>query len=202
MQYEAADGKTWLNGMDNMKILETRRTIRQYRQKPIPHKDLKKMVNAARLAPSARNIQPLEYVVVDSAGPLKEMFGCMGFGGGIKSFRGREPSAYVIVLINKYLSSKWQAYDCGMAVENMAIAAWGMGIGSCILGRINKERIRQLLSIPDKYDIDLVVALGYPAEKPVAEDMKGQSVDYHRDANGTLHVPKRRMKDILHRNGF
>jgi nitroreductase len=155
----------------------------------------------ARLSPSARNIQPLEYIIVDSRGPLKEMFPCMGFGGLVEDFSGKEPMVYVVVLVNKSLVNDWTKHDCGLAVENLLLAAWEKGIASCILARINRKKIRALLKIPDNYEIELVVTMGYPAERPVAfdsDDMAG----FTRDAKGVLRVPKRRLRKILHRNKF
>ena len=182
-------------------ILKTRRTVRLFQQREIPWRDLEECIEAARLAPSARNLQPFEYIVVDFHGPLEEMFSCMGFGGGITSFRGKEPVAYAVVLINKDLRGNWYAHDCGLAVGNLVLAAWEKGIGSCILARIERDKIRKVLKVPDKYEIELVVTLGYPAEKPVIEEME-EEAEYRRDEKGVLHVPKRPLRQILHRNGF
>jgi nitroreductase len=182
-------------------ILKTRRTVRLYQQKPLSLSELEECVDAARLAPSARNIQPMEYVLVTDERLRKEMFSCIGLGGGVSDFRGKEPMAYVVVLINRELKGDFAIHDCGLAVQNLVLAAWDKGIASCILARINKDKIRSLLKIPEKYDIELVVTMGYPAEKPVAEDIQKDTSGY-RDSKGTLHVPKRRLKDILHRDGF
>ena len=187
--------------MTFLNTLRTRRTVRLYQQKRIPYKHLEECVEAARLAPSARNIQPLEYVIVDSGKLLKEMFSCLGMGGGITDFSGREPAAYVAVLVNRELRGNWASHDCGMAAENLVLAAWNRGIGSCILAMINKDRMRELLRIPERYEIELVVAMGYPAERPVAEDISEGTKSY-RDGKGVLHVPKRTLKQVLHRNGF
>ena len=182
-------------------ILRTRRTVRMYQQKEIPYKELEKCVDAARFAPSARNIQPMEYVLVTEEKLRKEMFSCMGLGGGVSDFKGKEPAVYAVVLVNNGLKGQWYAHDCGLAVQNLVLAAWEKGIGSCILARVNKEKIRSLLKIPDTHEIELVVTMGYPAEKPVAVEMEKDTSSY-RDAKGTLHVPKRRLKDVLHRDGF
>jgi nitroreductase len=185
--------------------LKTRRTIRLYQQKPIPWKDLEECVDAARLAPSARNSQPLEYLVVTEEGLRKEMLSCMGFGGFIsnvvKDYSGSQPMAYVVVLVNKDLKGEWTAHDSGLAVENLILAAWERGIGSCILARINRENIRRILKVPESHDIDLVVTLGYPDEKPVAEEMQNETQTY-RDSKRVLHVPKRSLRSILHKDGF
>jgi nitroreductase len=192
--------------MDFHEILKTRRTVRLYQQRPLDWKELEECVDCARLAPSARNIQPLEYVVVTEEKLCREMFSCMGFGGGIKDFSGKEPAAYAVVLVNKELKGDWTSHDCGLGVQNLVLATWEKGIASCILARVNKEKIRSLLKIPETHEIELVVTLGYPAETPVAEDISQdvlkESLLSRRDSKGVLHVPKRRLKDILHRNGF
>jgi FMN reductase [NAD(P)H] len=187
--------------MPFQEILKTRRTVRLYQQKPIPWKDLEECVDAARFAPSAKNIQPMEYVLVTEENLRKEMFSCMGMGGSVSDFRGKEPMSYVAVLINKGLKGNWTSHDCGFAVQNLVLAAWEKGIASCILARINREKIREILKIPDTYDIELVVTMGYPAERPIAVDMEKDTQSF-RDAEGILRVPKRRLKDIMHRDGF
>ena len=182
-------------------ILRTRRTVRMYQQKEVPWKDLEECVDAARYAPSARNIQPMEYVLVTDPRLRKELFSCIGLGGGVTDLKGKEPMAYAVVLINKSLRGDFALHDCGLAVQNLILAAWEKGIASCILARVNKDRIRGLIKIPDSHEIELVVTMGYPAEKPVAfdsDDMK----QFSRDERGTLHVPKRTLKSVLHRDGF
>ncbi|MBU2457889.1 MAG: nitroreductase family protein, partial [Planctomycetes bacterium] len=94
------------------------------------------------------------------------------------------------------------AVDAAAAIENILLAAWGKGIGSCWLGLIDREKISQILNIAPKYHIDSVVALGKPAEKPVMEDAKTEDTKYYLDDKDTLHVPKRPLKKILHFNRF
>ncbi|MFZ3062828.1 MAG: nitroreductase, partial [Actinomycetota bacterium] len=74
-------------------------------------------------------------------------------------------------------------------------------IGTCWIQSIDKESLRQILKVPASYEIDSVIALGYKAEEPVVEKMTN-SVKYWLDDQQTLHVPKRKLKDILHRNKF
>ena len=74
------------------------------------------------------------------------------------------------------------------------------GIGSCWLGSIKREKIADILSVPDSYYVQYVVALGYPGEKPIAEDCSGESTKYYLDDGDVLHVPKRALKKITHIN--
>ncbi|MCI4446263.1 MAG: nitroreductase family protein, partial [Candidatus Aminicenantes bacterium] len=108
---------------------------------------------------------------------------------------------YIIILVNTNIREKGYEYDVGAAAQNIILGALSKGIGSCWLISINRERLREVLKIPDNYLIDSVLALGYPAEEPVIEDFKG-SIKYWKDEAGVLHVPKRKLEDILHINLF
>jgi len=190
--------------MNTYEAIVRRRTVRLFEQKPVPYEMLERCVDAGRLAPSARNLQVLEYVVVDSDGPLDAMFRCMGFGGGLDKgeLKVKGPMAYVVILINKDIPSNWAKHDSAMAAQNVMLTACEQGLGSCVLAKINRKAIMELLEVPDRYETDLVVALGYPAEEPVVEPAGQGKTGYYRDREGRLHIPKRRLADVMHRNVF
>ncbi len=88
-------------------------------------------------------------------------------------------------------------------MENMILTAWNEGIGSCWIGSVNREEVRKLFNIPNEYQIYGVLALGYPAEKPILEEIdKNGDIKYWLDDNDVLHVPKRKLADIIHYEGF
>ena len=188
-----------------MNIYETilkRRTIRRFQKKKVPYEVLEKCVNAARLAPSAANLQPCEYMIVDEEDLLDEVFGTLQWAGYISDGSppaSQRPTAYIIVLINRDVKRKGFEHDVGMAVENIILTALEEEVGSCCFGAVDREELRKRLNIPPKYIIDLVIAFGYPNESPVEEPFR-DSVKYWKDKKGVLHVPKRKLKDILHRN--
>ena len=193
---------------DDKKIYETitaRRTIRKFRQEPVPRDVLERLVDAARLAPSAANLQPLEYVVVDAAGPRAEVFPCLKWAAYIAPAGdpgpGEEPTAYVVTLANTKIREKMFEYDIGAAMENMILAALEEGLGSCWMLSIDRDKLRSILGVPENYRIDSVLALGYPAEEPAAEVM-GDSWRYWKDEAGRLHVPKRTLSSVAHFNKF
>jgi nitroreductase len=109
--------------------------------------------------------------------------------------------AYIFPLVNLSVREKGYENDVGAAVENMILAAWEAGVGSCWLISVERPKLAVILRIPEGYRIDSVLALGYPAESPVVEDLK-DSVKYWKDEHGVLHVPKRRLGDVLHFNGL
>lgn len=97
--------------------------------------------------------------------------------------------------------AKNEEVDATAAIENTILTALGDGVGSCWLGAIDREHLRTIFEIPLKYKIDFVLALGYPAELPVVEEAK-DSIKYRKDEQGVLHIPKRKLRYIVHYNWF
>ena len=189
-------------------IFETiagRRTIRRFKPAAVPGELLERLVDAGRLAPSAANLQPLEFIVVDGAGPRGEVFPCLKWAAYIAPAGdprpGEEPAAYIVTLANTKIREKMFEYDVGAAMENMILAALAEGVGSCWLLSIDRDKLRTILGVPEHYRIDSVLALGYPAEDPAAEVM-GDSIRYWKDEAGRLHVPKRPVSSVVHVNRF
>ena len=190
--------------MDVYKAILSRRSIRRFQQKSINVDLLKKIVNAARLAPSAANLQTLEYFIITEENLRSEIFKTLSWANYIKPkwtpSEEERPSTYIIVLV-KNIDNPYYLRDVGLATENIILAAEGENISSCIICKIDKKRIKGLLKLPDDIHVDSVIALGYKSEHVVIEDFK-KSVEYWRDKDGVLHVPKRKLEDIIHINVF
>ena len=182
-----------------------RRTIRRFKPEPVSRELLERLVDAGRLAPSAANLQPLEFVVVDEAKLKAGVFPCLKWAAYITPAGdprpGEEPAAYIVTLANTKIREKMFEYDVGAAMENMILAALADGVGSCWLLSIDRDKLRTILGVPEEYRIDSVLALGFPAEEPAAEVM-GDSCRYWKDAEGRLHVPKRALATVVHFNTF
>ena len=192
--------------MGTYEIALKRRSIRRFKNIAIPYEILERCVNAARLAPSAGNLQPLEYIIVDDEQLLPKVFGMLSWAKYIRPAGdpppGHMPMAYIVVLIKTGAGYKnLENFDAGLAIENMILVALEEGIGSCCLASINTNGLRELLNIPEDYTIPLVLALGYPDESPVVDEFK-ESPEYWKDKDNVLHVPKRGLRGILHRNNF
>lgn len=182
----------------------SRRSIRRFDQKPVDLEILKKCVNAGRLAPSAANLQPLEYIIVIDKTLRALLFEALHWAAYIQpKWTPKEterPTAYIVVLV-KDTQNPYYERDVGFATENIVLAAEGEGLGSCILCNIERTKIQELCNIPLTLAVDSVIALGHKAEKSVVEDLK-DSVKYWRDEKDVLHVPKRKLDDIIHINKF
>lgn len=191
--------------MSVYEIAIRRRSIRRFKDIPFSPQILERCVNAARLAPSAANLQPLEYIIVDDEQLLPQVFDTLKWAAYIRPAgdppEGSRPRAYIVILQNSQVSMSVSAYDIGAAMENMILVALEEGIGSCPFAAVDRDKVRKILNIPEDYEIPLVLALGYPAESPVEEPFDG-SVKYWKDEIGVHHVPKRKLEVILHRNSF
>ena len=193
--------------MDVWQAIESRRSVRRFSRQPISKQILLELIEAARCAPSAANRQPLEFVIVNSDDLKVKVFAQLAWAAYVQPRRdppaGKRPVAYIVVLVHSDKAmAKWSKADAAAAIENILLAAQGKGIGSCWLGSIKRDKLREILEIPDKYDIDSVIALGYPDEQPVMENCKGESIEYYLDDNDVLHVPKRPLRTITHMNKF
>ena len=186
------------------KAIISRRTVRQFKQRPIPKPMLLRLINAARLSPSAANLQPLEFIIITDKDINAKIFSHLRWAGyitpyGIPSLNKR-PVAYIAVLVNKAKAQpKYTPYDVGAAVQSILLTAWEQNIGCCWMQAINRGKIKEILNISKDYRLDSIISLGYRAESPIVEKFKS-SVRYWKDKKGRLHVPKRSIKQILHKS--
>ncbi len=191
--------------MDTYHAIMTRRTIRLFDQRPVHCALLERILNAGRLAPSAANRQVLEFIDVLEPGNCKKLFDQLAWAAYVQPNRNpppdKRPTAYVIVLIHDKEINTINASDAAAAMENMILAAWNEGVGSCWIGSVKREKVKEIFQIPETYCIFGVLALGFPAEQPSVEVLKDK-VEYWLDEKNQLHVPKRRLGDIVHHEVF
>jgi len=186
-------------------VILKRRSIRRFKQKAIPETLLKKLINAARHAPSGANLQPCEFILINKKQTLKGIFSTLKWAGYIRPLgdppKDKRPAAYIVVLINNKKNPLTPTEDAAAAVENILLVAVSHGVGSCWLGSIDKNKIRRILKIPSYCEVKYVIALGYPDEKPKIETAK-DSIKYYKDRKGTLCVPKRPLGEVLGINKY
>lgn len=186
--------------MNVSEAIYKRRSIRRFSPQPIDKDVLYELVMAARVAPQAANIQPLQYMIVHQKQLLEPVFECTRWAGYLENYAPRpgfRPTAYIVVLVNEELKKAGNDTDAGAAVENMLLMAVEKGLGSCWIGSVDREKLSALLGVPEACKIHSVIALGYAAEDPVWEDKEGDSIRYYLDEEHRLHVPKRRMNEII-----
>ncbi|MFY9402133.1 MAG: nitroreductase family protein [Candidatus Omnitrophota bacterium] len=146
--------------MEVMDILLKRRSIRAFKEEPIERKELEKIVEAGRFAPTARNVQPWKFVVVTDKDTLKKLAALTDNGKFLV-----ESAAAIAVLCS---DTKYYLEDGCSATVNMLNAAASLGIGSCWVAGDKKEyssEVLKLLNAPEGFKLISIIALGYPKEE-------------------------------------
>lgn len=179
------------------------RTFRRfYEAEAISMKDLKELVDLARLTASAANSQALRFRLCNTPGEAAKVFPALSWAGALPDWNGPEegerPSAYIIILCDLSIG-KNKLYDDGIAAQTIMLGAVEKGYGGCILASVQRSHLAEALSIdPSRYSIDLVLALGKPKEEVVIVPVKENGdTRYYRDENQVHYVPKRELEDII-----
>ncbi|HUV05535.1 MAG TPA: nitroreductase family protein, partial [Armatimonadota bacterium] len=159
------------------------------------------LMNLARLSPSAANLQPLKYIVSADAELNARIFPTLAWAGYLKDWPGpaeaERPSAYIAILGDTEITGDFGC-DHGIAAQSIMLGAAEKCLGGCMIGSIDREKLREALRIPERFEILLVLALGYPKEKVVLEDVGPDGdVRYYRDSEGVHHVPKRSLDEVI-----
>ncbi len=149
-------------------VILNRRSIRRYEDKEIPKDVLDKIVEAGRQSPSAANRQPYHFVIVTDSEIKQEL------STGLFSRFLKNAPVIIVGCANPkaLLTGKWATVDTTIALENMVLAAWSLGIGSCWIGNFKEQKIKELLKIPQDWKVVALVTFGYPAETPKQKKKK------------------------------
>jgi len=164
--------------MDAMEALRTRRSCRQFLSREVPRDLLLEMVDAGRLAASARNVQPWEFVVVTDEATRRRIADLAETG----RFISEAPACIAVVCKD----TKYYLEDGSAATQNLLVAAWALGLGSCWVAGDKKPyapAVARLLAVPDEYRLVALVAIGYPVAEISGPD-------------------KRRLADMVHWGKF
>lgn len=150
--------------MDVVSSIEIRKSIRRYKDLEVSEKDLREVLKAGVLAPSAKNKQNWKFIAVrDKETNLKLREAC-----GNQKMVGEAPVTIVILGKDDHIMSIGQSaltVDCSIALSFMMLRATELGLGTCWLGRVFSEQVKEILDIPDEYTVVAVTPLGYPAEE-------------------------------------
>ncbi len=182
-------------------ILKNRSYRRFYQDHAIDLKQLRDLVELARISSSAANLQSLKYLLSTDSARNAEIFSTLGWAGYLKAWDGPEegerPSAYIVMLLDRNIS-KNPFCDHGIAAQSILLGAVERGLGGCIFGNVNREDLRVSLGIDEQYEILQVLALGKPKEQVVLVPLGSDGdIKYYRDADGVHYVPKRALDEII-----
>ena len=156
------------------------RSCRRFNQDiPIERKTLEDLVDLARLSASSGNLQPLKYFLSCEPKRNAEIFSCLAWAGYLPDWpgppEGERPTAYVVVLHDSEVTKKLGC-DYGIASQTITLGAAALGLAGCMLAAINRKRLREILGIPERYLIPLVLTLGR-GSAGLDLDIRSQSQD-------------------------
>lgn len=184
-------------------VLRTRSYRRFAQDEKVAVEELERLVNLARLTPSAANRQPLKYLIYNSAEDCNSIFPSVMWAGYLPQWdgpaEGERPSAYIII-VGDTLITKQFGVDPGIVAQTIMLGATERGLGGCMIASFKKGEIREFASLSERYEILLVLALGKPVEKVTLDSVKDDNIKYWRDEQGVHHVPKRSLEDIVLNN--
>jgi len=168
-------------------VIKARGSIRSYTNRPIPKQVLLEILEAARMAQSAANCQPWEFIVITDAGIKKKLVQA----AGNQSFVG-EAAAVMVCLAKPEESTSVGPFegfliDLAIAIENMVLTAWDLGVGSCWIGAYNEGRVKELLDVPRSLRVTSLLTLGYPDEKAGPK--------YRKDLDEIVHYQRYGQKE-------
>ena len=187
--------------MDIMELLAGRRTYRRFLQKPVPAGVVADMVEAVRLSSCGGNRQAIRLVVVQSPAMVAKVQPLVKWAAYLPPEQGtpgpgEQPVLFVAVVQDASIPGDKDT-DAGIALANLTLAAWARGVGSCIMGAIDRPRLTELLGLSENEKLHSMVALGYPAHASrVVPLTEATGVKYYLDENRDYCVPKRAAADI------
>lgn len=158
--------------MDVLKAIRKRRSIRRYKEKPVAKKKLRKVLEAARWAPSSGNNQPWEFIVIRDQEVRDKIAEEATYGDFISD------APVSVAFITDPEESHLHKVDGALATQNFQLAAWALGLGTCWIGTMNREKVKSLLEIPKRKHLLTVLPLGYPAGKGKSKRKKLDEITY------------------------
>ena len=187
--------------MSVMDSLASRRTYRRFAQKPVPPDVAHDIVEAVRLSSCGANRQAVRLVMVQSPELVAKVQPLVKWAAYLPPEQGTPkadelPTLYAAVVQDTAIPGDL-ATDTGIALANMTLAAWDKGVGSCIMGSINKPKLTELLGIEAPQQLVYMVAFGYPSHKARVVPLTAETgVKYYLDENRDYCVPKRSKEEI------
>ncbi len=182
-------------------LLQKNRSYRRFFQDVrLTEAELRELVGLTRYCASGRNAQALRYRAVVDEKTCEQVFHTLAWAGYLKDWPGPEvgerPSAYLIQLLDTSIVENCLCDD-GIQAQTILLGAVEKGYGGCIIKAFKNDALREILQLPEHLKIMYVLALGKPKETVVLEDMKDGDFRYWREPDGSHHVPKRPLEDLL-----
>ncbi len=187
--------------MSIMESLVTRRTYRRFDQRPVPQDVVEDMIEAVRLSSCGANRQAVRLVIIQKPEDVARVQPLVKWAAYLPPEQGTPkpeelPTLFVAVVQDTAIPGDL-ATDTGIALANLTLAAWDKGVGSCIMGAIDRPRLSEMMGLSDGMVLHSMVALGYPSHTSRVVPMTEQTgVKYYLDEERNYCVPKRSAEEI------
>jgi nitroreductase len=174
--------------MDVFKAIKGRRSVRAFTDESVSEKEIMKIIDAARWAPSAGNIQPWEFIVVQDAKTKRGLV-----EAALDQTFIQEAPIVIVACANptrsrrRYGSRGASLYclqDTAAAIQNIHLAAYSLGLATCWVGAFQEAEVRRVLNLPDDLRPVAIIPVGHPAEKPARTLRRPLSEVVHREVFG------------------
>lgn len=150
--------------MDTLEAIRTKRSIRQFTDKSIPEETISEILTAGRRAQSSKNDQPWTFILIQNKERLKALSECGTYASHIAG------AAFAVVLVDH---NNW-SFDMGQAAACMQLAAWDLGVSSCLAYFQYPEKVKELLGIQEDTTVEIGISFGYSAEEPRKMNKSGR----------------------------
>jgi nitroreductase len=138
--------------------IRTKRAIRLFTDQPLPEAAVNAILNAGRRAQSSKNTQPWSFVAVRDRATLKALSETGTYAGHLAG------AALAVVIVSVDPAQRWSImFDCGQSAAYMQLAAWELGIGSCLATLYDPDKAHALLGVPADQHLNVAISFGYPA---------------------------------------
>ncbi len=170
-----------------MQLVQSRRSIRKYQDKPVEREKILQCIEAARLAPSAENVQPWRFIILDDPEVIAQL-SHQAFSGIYSPTRFATKAPAIVVMLAKLdiLANRigkqiqgiqFYLLDIGIAGEHLVLQAQELGLGTCWIGWFNIEKLGKFLKIPRGYKIVALLSMGYPETRQLKSQKRHQLKD-------------------------
>ncbi len=146
--------------MQVSEAIRMKRAVREFQDQPLPEEVITSILNAGRRAQSSKNTQPWSFIAILEKSILKTLSECGAYAGHLAG------AALGVAILTPDPSERFSImFDAGQAAAYMQLAAWELGVGSCLATIYEPETARNLLGFPENYHLHIALSFGYPVDQ-------------------------------------
>jgi len=156
-----------MNSEDILQLMKERRSIRAFKEDPIPDEAIEKILEAARWCQSASNTQPWRFIVIKNKDLIKKLSRFAVYGSFVK-----QAPVVIAIIANKETAPNWYIHDTSMVSHQICLMVWSLGLGTCWIGTMDRDKAGELLGLRAEEHLTTILPIGYPKSIPNATPRK------------------------------